>query len=186
MLADPARRLDSASVGRRRHLLGGPGSSASSGGANGSLGWPFYQVPLTNHDLVCNSATFVVVYQGYRRCSTCTFLAIPFANALAGYTVFRSWARRGWLTHGSHFRPVRPCVGGHAGRRGVRAVLGPVCLWCAEDSILTSQAKALSPKRKPTGWLEGHQQARRTALLPRLCYHAWKPPAPAWSPSGES
>ena len=117
----------------------------SFGELTGSLGWPFYQAPSPyepNYDLVYD---IFVAFVGLFTKDTGTvfnlyILVIPFANALAGYTVFRMVGMRRWLSYGFGMTfglcaYVQQRLGGHMMLAAVEFVPFSVllCLWCAED-----------------------------------------------------
>ena len=148
----------------------------SFGELTGSLGWPFYQAPSPyepNYDLVYD---IFVAFVGLFTKDTGTvfnlyILVIPFANALAGYTVFRMVGMRRWLSYGFGMTfglcaYVQQRLGGH--------MMPPWSLCrsrsCSASgaqrtSILTSPAKA-SSKTNATGWLWLWPGASPTTVRP--------------------
>lgn len=131
-------------------LYGGDGISAvgqiqrSFGSLSGRLGWPFYQTaPLEpNYDLIYD--IFIAVVGLFTKNVGIGFnlylLAVPFANALAAYCVFRCFDLRRVLsvalalTYG--LCPyVQQRLGGHIMLAAAEFVPFSIllCLWCAED-----------------------------------------------------
>ena len=135
----------------------------SFGELTGSLGWPFYQAPSPyepNYDLVYD---IFVAFVGLFTKDTGTvfnlyILAIPFANALAGYTVFRMVGMRRWLSYGFGMTfglcaYVQQRLGGHMMLAAVEFVPFSVllCLWCAEDPNFNKPGKGFFKNKR--NWL---------------------------------
>lgn len=135
----------------------------SFGELTGSLGWPFYQAPSPyepNYDLVYDA--FVAFVGLFTKDTGTVFnlyvLVIPFANALAGYTVFRMVGMRRWLSYafGMTFglcAYVQQRLGGHMMLAAVEFVPFSVllCLWCAEDPGFNRPGKGFFKNKR--NWL---------------------------------
>lgn len=135
----------------------------SYGELTGSLGWPFYQPPSSydpNYDLIYD--LFVAFVGLFTKDTGTVFnlyvLVIPFANALAGYAVFRMTGMRRWLAFafGLTFGLcpyVQQRLAGHMMLAAVEFVPFSVllCLWCAEDPTFGRPGKGFF--RKPRNWL---------------------------------
>lgn len=128
-----------------------------------SLGWPFYQPPSPyepNYDLIYD--LFVAFVGLFTKDTGIVFnlyvLVIPFANALAGYAVFRMAGMRRWLAFafGITFGLcpyVQQRLAGHMMLAAVEFVPFSVllCLWCAEDPAFGRPGKGFF--RRPRNWL---------------------------------
>ena len=135
----------------------------SYGDLTGSLGWPFYQPPNPydpNYDLIYD--LFVAFVGLFTKDTGIVFnlyvLVIPFANALAGYAVFRMAGMRRWLSFafGLTFGLcpyVQQRLGGHMMLAAVEFVPFSVllCLWCAEDPSFGRPGKGFFRNRR--NWL---------------------------------
>lgn len=135
----------------------------SYGELTGSLGWPFYQPPSPydpNYDLIYD--LFVAFVGLFTKDTGIVFnlyvLVIPFANALAGYAVFRMVGMRRWLSFafGLTFGLcpyVQQRLGGHMMLAAVEFVPFSVllCLWCAEDPDFGRPGKGFFRNRR--NWL---------------------------------
>ena len=125
----------------------------SYGDVTGSLGWPFYQPPSPyepNYDLIYDA--FVAFVGLFTRDTGTVFnlyvLVIPFANALAGYAVFRLAGMRRWLSFAFALTfglcpYVQQRLAGHMMLAAVEFVPFSVllCLWCAEDPAFARPGK---------------------------------------------
>ena len=135
----------------------------SYGQLSGSLGWPFYEVAGKydpNYDLVYD--IFVWFVGLFTKDTGTVFnlyvLAIPFANALAAYAVFRMAGMRRWLsfafgiTYGT-LPYVQQRLGGHMMLAACEFVPFSVllCLWCAEDPEFNRPGKGFF--RNKRNWL---------------------------------
>ena len=185
----------------------------SFGELTGSLGWPFYQAPSPyepNYDLVYD---IFVTFVGLFTKDTGTvfnlyILAIPFANALAGYTVFRMVGMRRWLSYGFGMTfglcaYVQQRLGGHMMLAAVEFVPFSVllCLWCAEDLDFNKPGKGFFKNKRnwlalAMAWGIANNGAAYypyftcfflcvTALCLMLRDHAWKPAVPCLVTIGE-
>lgn len=128
-----------------------------------SLGWPFYQAPSPyepNYDLIYD--LFVAFVGLFTKDTGIVFnlyvLVIPFANALAGYAVFRMAGMRRWLAFafGVTFGIcpyVQQRLAGHMMLAAVEFVPFSVllCLWCAEDPTFGRPGKGFFRNRR--NWL---------------------------------
>lgn len=128
-----------------------------------SLGWPFYQPPSPyepNYDLIYD--LFVAFVGLFTKDTGVVFnlyvLVIPFANALAGYAVFRMTGMRRWLAFafGVTFGLcpyVQQRLAGHMMLAAVEFVPFSVllCFWCAEDPAFGRPGKGFL--RNPRNWL---------------------------------
>ena len=128
-----------------------------------SLGWPFYQPPSPyepNYDLIYD--LFVAFVGLFTKDTGVVFnlyvLVIPFANALAGYAVFRMTGMRRWLAFafGVTFGLcpyVQQRLAGHMMLAAVEFVPFSVllCFWCAEDPTFGRPGKGFL--RNPRNWL---------------------------------
>lgn len=135
----------------------------SYGELTGSLGWPFYQPPSPyepNYDLIYDA--FVAFVGLFTKDTGVVFnlyvLVIPFANALAGYAVFRMAGMRRWLAFafGLTFGLcpyVQQRLAGHMMLAAVEFVPFSVllCLWCVEDSTFGRPGKGFFRNRR--NWL---------------------------------
>ena len=135
----------------------------SYGDLTASLGWPFYQPPSPyepNYDLIYD--LFVAFVGLFTKDTGVVFnlyvLAIPFANALAGYAVFRMTGMRRWLAFafGVTFGLcpyVQQRLAGHMMLAAVEFVPFSVllCFWCAEDPAFGRPGKGFL--RNPRNWL---------------------------------
>ena len=135
----------------------------SYGDLTASLGWPFYQPPSPyepNYDLIYD--LFVAFVGLFTKDTGVVFnlyvLAIPFANALAGYAVFRMTGMRRWLAFafGVTFGLcpyVQQRLAGHMMLAAVEFVPFSVllCFWCAEDPTFGRPGKGFL--RNPRNWL---------------------------------
>lgn len=135
----------------------------SYGELTGSLGWPFYQPPSPyepNYDLIYDA--FVAFVGIFTKDTGIVFnlyvLVIPFANALAGYAVFRMTGMRRWLSFafGLTFGLcpyVQQRLAGHMMLAAVEFVPFSVllCLWCAEDPAFGRPGKGFF--RRSRNWL---------------------------------
>ena len=118
-----------------------------------ALGWPFYQPPSPyepNYDLIYDA--FVAFVGLFTRDTGTVFnlyvLVIPFANALAGYAVFRLAGMRRWLSFAFALTfglcpYVQQRLAGHMMLAAVEFVPFSVllCLWCAEDPAFARPGK---------------------------------------------
>ena len=118
-----------------------------------ALGWPFYQPPSPyepNYDLIYDA--FVAFVGLFTQNTGIVFnlyvLAIPFANALAGYAVFRLAGVRRWLAFAFALTfglcpYVQQRLAGHMMLAAVEFVPFSVllCLWCAEDPTFARPGK---------------------------------------------
>lgn len=118
-----------------------------------ALGWPFYQPPSPyepNYDLIYDA--FVAFVGLFTQNTGIVFnlyvLAIPFANALAGYAVFRLAGVRRWLAFAFALTfglcpYVQQRLAGHMMLAAVEFVPFSVllCLWCAEDPAFARPGK---------------------------------------------
>lgn len=118
-----------------------------------ALGWPFYQPPSPyepNYDLIYDA--FVAFVGLFTQNTGIVFnlyvLAIPFANALAGYAVFRLAGVRRWLAFAFALTfglcpYVQQRLVGHMMLAAVEFVPFSVllCLWCAEDPAFARPGK---------------------------------------------
>ena len=185
----------------------------SFGELTGSLGWPFYQAPSPyepNYDLVYD---IFVAFVGLFTKDTGTvfnlyILVIPFANALAGYTVFRMVGMRRWLSYGFGMTfglcaYVQQRLGGHMMLAAVEFVPFSVllCLWCAEDPNFNKPGKGFFKNKRnwlalAMAWGIANNGAAYypyftcfflcvTALCLMLRDHAWKPAVPCLVTIGE-
>ena len=128
-----------------------------------SLGWPFYQPPSPyepNYDLIYD--LFVAFVGLFTKDTGIVFnlyvLVIPFANALAGYAVFRMVGMRRWLAFafGVTFGIcpyVQQRLAGHMMLAAVEFVPFSIllCLWCAEDPTFARPGKGFFRNRR--NWL---------------------------------
>ena len=135
----------------------------SYGDLTASLGWPFYQPPSPyepNYDLIYD--LFVAFVGLFTKDTGVVFnlyvLVIPFANALAGYAVFRMAGMRRWLAFafGVTFGLcpyVQQRLAGHMMLAAVEFVPFSVllCFWCAEDPTFGRPGKGFL--RNPRNWL---------------------------------
>lgn len=135
----------------------------SYGDLTASLGWPFYQPPSPyepNYDLIYD--LFVAFVGLFTKDTSVVFnlyvLVIPFANALAGYAVFRMTGMRRWLAFafGVTFGLcpyVQQRLAGHMMLAAVEFVPFSVllCFWCAEDPTFGRPGKGFL--RNPRNWL---------------------------------
>ena len=135
----------------------------SYGELTGSLGWPFYQSPSPyepNYDLIYD--LFVAFVGLFTKDTGTVFnlyvLVIPFANALAGYAVFRMVGMRRWLSFafGLTFGLcpyVQQRLAGHMMLAAVEFVPFSVllCSWCAEDPTFGRPGKGFFRNRR--NWL---------------------------------
>ena len=135
----------------------------SYGDLTASLGWPFYQPPIPyepNYDLIYD--LFVAFVGLFTKDTGVVFnlyvLVIPFANALAGYAVFRMTGMRRWLAFafGVTFGLcpyVQQRLAGHMMLAAVEFVPFSVllCFWCAEDPTFGRPGKGFL--RNPRNWL---------------------------------
>ena len=135
----------------------------SYGDLTASLGWPFYQPPSPyepNYDLIYD--LFVAFVGLFTKDTGVVFnlyvLVIPFANALAGYAVFRMTGMRRWLAFafGVTFGLcpyVQQRLAGHMMLAAVEFVPFSVllCFWCAEDPSFGRPGKGFL--RNPRNWL---------------------------------
>ena len=135
----------------------------SYGDLTASLGWPFYQPPSPyepNYDLIYD--LFVAFVGLFTKDTGVVFnlyvLVIPFANALAGYAVFRMTGMRRWLAFafGVTFGLcpyVQQRLAGHMMLAAVEFVpfLVLLCFWCAEDPTFGRPGKGFL--RNPRNWL---------------------------------
>lgn len=135
----------------------------SYGDLTASLGWPFYQPPSPyepNYDLIYD--LFVAFVGLFTKDTGVVFnlyvLVIPFANALAGYAVFRVTGMRRWLAFafGVTFGLcpyVQQRLAGHMMLAAVEFVPFSVllCFWCAEDPAFGRPGKGFL--RNPRNWL---------------------------------
>ena len=135
----------------------------SYGDLTASLGWPFYQPPSPyepNYDLIYD--LFVAFVGLFTKDTGVVFnlyvLVIPFANALAGYAVFRLTGMRRWLAFafGVTFGLcpyVQQRLAGHMMLAAVEFVPFSVllCFWCAEDPTFGRPGKGFL--RNPRNWL---------------------------------
>lgn len=135
----------------------------SYGDLTASLGWPFYQPPSPyepNYDLIYD--LFVAFVGLFTKDTGVVFnlyvLVIPFANALAGYAVFRMTGMRRWLAFafGVIFGLcpyVQQRLAGHMMLAAVEFVPFSVllCFWCAEDPTFGRPGKGFL--RNPRNWL---------------------------------
>ena len=185
----------------------------SFGELTGSLGWPFYQAPSPyepNYDLVYD---IFVAFVGLFTKDTGTvfnlyILVIPFANALAGYTVFRMVGMRRWLSYGFGMTfglcaYVQQRLGGHMMLAAVEFVPFSVllCLWCAEDPNFNKPGKGFFKNKRnwlalAMAWGIANNGAAYypyftcfflcvTALCLMQRDHAWKPAVPCLVTIGE-
>ena len=135
----------------------------SYGELSGSLGWPFYEVAGRydpNYDLIYD--IFVWFVGLFTKDTGIVFnlyvLVIPFANALAGYAVFRMVGLRRWLSFafGLTFglTPyVQQRMAGHMMLAACEFVPFSVllCLWCAEDEQFNRPGKGFLKNKR--NWL---------------------------------
>ena len=135
----------------------------SYGDLTASLGWPFYQPPSPyepNYDLIYD--LFVAFVGLFTKDTGVVFnlyvLVIPFANALAGYAVFRMTGMRRWLAFafGVTFGLcpyVQQRLAGHMMLAAVEFVPFSVllCFWCAEDPAFGRPGRGFF--RNPRNWL---------------------------------
>ena len=135
----------------------------SYGDLTASLGWPFYQPPSPyepNYDLIYD--LFVAFVGLFTKDTGVVFnlyvLVIPFANALAGYAVFRMTGMRRWLAFafGVTFGLcpyVQQRLAGHMMLAAVEFVPFSVllCFWCAEDPTFGRPGNGFL--RNPRNWL---------------------------------
>lgn len=135
----------------------------SYGDLTASLGWPFYQPPSPyepNYDLIYD--LFVAFVGLFTKDTGVVFnlyvLVIPFANALAGYAVFRMTGMRRWLAFafGVTFGLcpyVQQRLAGHMMLAAVEFVPFSVllCFWCAEDPTFGRPGKGFLCN--PRNWL---------------------------------
>ena len=135
----------------------------SYGDLTASLGWPFYQPPSPyepNYDLIYD--LFVAFVGLFTKDTGVVFnlyvLVIPFANALAGYAVFRMTGMRRWLAFafGVTFGLcpyVQQRLAGHMMLAAVEFVPFSVllCFWCAEDPAFGRPGKGFL--RNLRNWL---------------------------------
>ena len=125
-----------------------------------ALGWPFYQPPSPyepNYDLIYDA--FVAFVGLFTQNTGIVFnlyvLAIPFANALAGYAVFRLAGVRRWLAFAFALTfglcpYVQQRLAGHMMLAAVEFVPFSVllCLWCAEDPAFARPGKGFFRNRR--------------------------------------
>ena len=125
-----------------------------------ALGWPFYQPPSPyepNYDLIYDA--FVAFVGLFTQNTGIVFnlyvLAIPFANALAGYAVFRLAGVRRWLAFAFALTfglcpYVQQRLAGHMMLAAVEFVPFSVllCLWCAEDPAFARPGKGFLRNRR--------------------------------------
>ena len=135
----------------------------SYGELSGSLGWPFYEVAGRydpNYDLIYD--IFVWFVGLFTKDTGTVFnlyvLVIPFANALAGYVVFRMVGLRRWLSFafGLTFglTPyVQQRMAGHMMLAACEFVPFSVllCLWCAEDEQFNRPGRGFFKNKR--NWL---------------------------------
>ena len=135
----------------------------SYGELSGSLGWPFYEVAGRydpNYDLIYD--IFVWFVGLFTKDTGTVFnlyvLVIPFANALAGYAVFRMVGLRRWLSFafGLTFglTPyVQQRMAGHMMLAACEFVPFSVllCLWCAEDAQFNRPGRGFFKNKR--NWL---------------------------------
>ena len=135
----------------------------SYGELSGSLGWPFYEVAGRydpNYDLIYD--IFVWFVGLFTKDTGTVFnlyvLVIPFANALAGYAVFRMVGLRRWLSFafGLMFglTPyVQQRMAGHMMLAACEFVPFSVllCLWCAEDEQFNRPGRGFFKNKR--NWL---------------------------------
>lgn len=135
----------------------------SYGDLTASLGWPFYQPPSPyepNYDLIYD--LFVAFVGLFTKDTGVVFnlyvLVIPFANALAGYAVFRMTGMRRWLAFAFDVTfglcpYVQQRLAGHMMLAAVEFVPFSVllCFWCAEDPTFGRPGKGFL--RNPRNWL---------------------------------
>ena len=135
----------------------------SYGELSGSLGWPFYEVAGRydpNYDLIYD--IFVWFVGLFTKDTGTVFnlyvLVIPFANALAGYAVFRMVGLRRWLSFafGLTFglTPyVQQRMAGHMMLAACEFVPFSVllCLWCAEDEQFNRPGRGFFKNKR--NWL---------------------------------
>ena len=135
----------------------------SYGELSGSLGWPFYEVAGRydpNYDLIYD--IFVGFVGLFTKDTGTVFnlyvLVIPFANALAGYAVFRMVGLRRWLSFafGLTFglTPyVQQRMAGHMMLAACEFVPFSVllCLWCAEDEQFNRPGRGFFKNKR--NWL---------------------------------
>ena len=135
----------------------------SYGELTGSLGWPFYEVAgkyNPNYDLIYD--IFVWFVGLFTKDTGTVFnlyvLVIPFANALAGYAVFRMVGLRRWLSFafGLTFglTPyVQQRMAGHMMLAACEFVPFSVllCLWCAEDEQFNRPGRGFFKNKR--NWL---------------------------------
>ena len=128
-----------------------------------SLGWPFYQPPSPydpNYDLIYD--LFVAFVGLFTKDTGVVFnlyvLVIPFANALAGYAVFRMTGMRRWLAFAFAVTfgmcpYVQQRLAGHMMLAAVEFVPFSVllCFWCAEDPTFGRPGRGFF--RNPRNWL---------------------------------
>lgn len=149
----------------------------SYGELSGSLGWPFYEVAGRydpNYDLIYD--IFVWFVGLFTKDTGTVFnlyvLVIPFANALAGYAVFRMVGLRRWLSFafGLTFglTPyVQQRMAGHMMLAACEFVPFSVllCLWCAEDEQFNRPGRGFF-KTSATGWRWPWRGASPTTARP--------------------
>lgn len=125
-----------------------------------ALGWPFYQPPSPyepNYDLIYDA--FVAFVGLFTQNTGIVFnlyvLAIPFANALAGYAAFRLAGVRRWLAFAFALTfglcpYVQQRLAGHMMLAAVEFVPFSVllCLWCAEDPAFARPGKGFLHSRR--------------------------------------
>lgn len=125
-----------------------------------ALGWPFYQPPSPyepNYDLIYDA--FVAFVGLFTQNTGIVFnlyvLAIPFANALAGYAAFRLAGVRRWLAFAFALTfglcpYVQQRLAGHMMLAAVEFVPFSVllCLWCAEDPAFARPGKGFLHNRR--------------------------------------
>ena len=125
-----------------------------------SLGWPFFQPPNQydpNYDLIYD--LFVAFVGVFTKDTGTVFnlyvLVIPFANALAGYTVFRLAGMRRWLSFAFAITfglcpYVQQRMAGHMMLAAVEFVPFSVLLslWCAEDPAFARPGKGFFRNRR--------------------------------------
>lgn len=135
----------------------------SYGDLTASLGWPFYQPPSPyepNYDLIYD--LFVAFVGLFTKDTGVVFnlyvLVIPFANALAGYAVFRMTGMRRWLAFAFAITfgmcpYVQQRLAGHMMLAAVEFVPFSVllCFWCAEDPSFGRPGRGFF--RNPRNWL---------------------------------
>ena len=135
----------------------------SYGELSGSLGWPFYEVAGRydpNYDLIYD--IFVWFVGLFTKDTGTVFnlyvLVIPFANALAGYAVFRMVGLRRWLSFafGLTFglTPyVQQRMAGHMMLAACEFVpfSALLCLWCAEDGQFNRPGRGFFKNKR--NWL---------------------------------